>query len=47
MMTVDMPQIRMEDVQIITCSVLQITRPVFYLTTIVVTFWPLLLHAYG
>ena len=46
-MTVYMSQIRMEDVQIIACAVHQITKPIFYLTTIVVTFWPLLRHACG
>ena len=41
-LTVYMLQIRVEDVQIIACAVLRITWPIFYLTTIVITFWPLL-----
>lgn len=45
--TAYMSQIRTGDVQIIACAVLQITRPIFYLTTVVFTFLPLLRHAFG
>lgn len=47
MITAYMSQIRTEDVQVIAFAVLRISRPVFYLTTVVFTFLPLLGHACG